>query len=569
MQPHTNKIQKILLLGQLEDFLNAYIPDQQTRIAEIKAITEQALAHTETPPSENLATDFLLDFYLSERSPLPFHCHYGLLLANREKQQPLSSQQRLIRVVKAIWSIYLFYLDTIHDNLIKEIDRGVELEDKQYAEMFNTARSPHLEKDSIQNKKKTDENYIIVLKGGMCFKVTLNPFPDEAHNLAQIYDNLSKIHAQNTKGGSPLLFSTMDRTSWARVKSGLSENPKNKEAFDWLDNALFLVCLDDDLPATSHEALHIIRSSNYPNRYFDMPLQVISLKDGSIGFSFDHAIIDGHNGLFFAEQIARRMKTLFPDVENGTLEKNHLYPIDFHMDGWEGKIAHYTRELTEKVRNERAYTAFGIPKFETANLDLPVKSQDILFQLVLQLALYRTFQKFLVQNSSIRMRHFRKGRYEIIITSMGATRRWIEDVMAKKEISVQKESLIHAMLSHKEILVESKKGNTLLTGLQCISEYCKDEKLRVKFEKLFQDYPLSKLYDCDICTSFVGESEEVAGFSFNDFGENRLGYAYIIHNHAFQVYAMGQGRYAKDLKRIQSGIQSAYAEFTRFIQSEF
>lgn len=130
----------------------------------------------------------------------------------------------------------------------------------------------------------------------------------EVHrNLQAIVTDADKMNIQEVARGSIGVLSTENRKIWSGLRTMLSQDKHNKSCLTIVDNALFVVCLDDADPDNLADLCNNYLCGTYKlqdgeqigtcvNRWYDK-LQIIVCADGSAGINFEHTGVDGHTVL--------------------------------------------------------------------------------------------------------------------------------------------------------------------------------------------------------------------------------------------------------------------------------
>jgi carnitine O-acetyltransferase len=103
------------------------------------------------------------------------------------------------------------------------------------------------------------------------------------------------------------VLSTENRKVWSSLRQSLTKNRNNESCLEVVDNALFVVCLDDAHPDNLAELCNNFLCGTYDlkngvqvgtctNRWYDK-LQIIVTADGAAGINFEHTGVDGHTVL--------------------------------------------------------------------------------------------------------------------------------------------------------------------------------------------------------------------------------------------------------------------------------
>ncbi|OBZ70572.1 putative mitochondrial carnitine O-acetyltransferase [Grifola frondosa] len=132
-------------------------------------------------------------------------------------------------------------------------------------------------------------------------------------NLQAIISDADQLPVHEVARNSIGVLSTENRKVWSSLRKALSSNKNNESCLEVIDNALFVVCLDDTSPENLAELCDNFLCGTYnlkggvqvgtcTNRWYDK-LQIIVCADGSAGINFEHTGVDGHTVLRFAADI--------------------------------------------------------------------------------------------------------------------------------------------------------------------------------------------------------------------------------------------------------------------------
>ena len=123
------------------------------------------------------------------------------------------------------------------------------------------------------------------------------------------------------------MLTTENRKIWSSLRKSLSRNRNNESCLEIVDNALFVVCLDDAHPDNLAELCNNFLCGTYSlkngvqvgtctNRWYDK-LQIVVCKNGSAGINFEHTGVDGHTVLRFASDVYTDTILRFARTING------------------------------------------------------------------------------------------------------------------------------------------------------------------------------------------------------------------------------------------------------------
>jgi carnitine O-acetyltransferase len=132
---------------------------------------------------------------------------------------------------------------------------------------------------------------------------------DMLRNLQAIISDADKTPRSEVARTAMGVLSTENRKTWSSLRSTLSHDRNNASCLHIVDNALFVVCLDDATPPNLADLCNTFLCGTYDldagvqigtctNRWYDK-LQIIVCADGSAGINFEHTGVDGHTVLRF------------------------------------------------------------------------------------------------------------------------------------------------------------------------------------------------------------------------------------------------------------------------------
>ncbi|TFY81213.1 hypothetical protein EWM64_g2802 [Hericium alpestre] len=282
----------------VEQFLNGEGPRIQEKLkawAEKKDRYESYLSHSDP------VVLALNPFFVLENDPTP----------DRGAQLP--------RAAALIVSSLGFIHDLRAGILSPDTARGTLLDMDQYTRLFGTARIPTMR--GCKMVTSADSRHIVVLRRAQFYWFDVldhenRPVLTEREiqrNLQAILSDADKLPISEVARHSIGVLSTENRKIWSGLRDTLSHNRNNASCLEIVDNALFVVCLDDAAPENLADLCHNFLCGSYglsggvqvgtcTNRWYDK-LQIIVCADGAAGINFEHTGVDGHTVLRFAADI--------------------------------------------------------------------------------------------------------------------------------------------------------------------------------------------------------------------------------------------------------------------------
>ncbi|KAI0744305.1 acyltransferase ChoActase/COT/CPT [Daedaleopsis nitida] len=294
--------------------------------AETKRAVEEFLHHDGPRMQEKLKEyakdkasyieEFWYESYLSHTDPVVLALNPFFVLEN----DPTPDRgQQLPRAASLIVSSLGFIHDLRAGMLSPDSMRGTPLDMDQYTRLFGTARIPT--ERGCKMEVHGESRHIVVLRRGQFYWFDVldaenRPVLTEREilrNLQAILSDADQMPIQEVARNAIGVLSTENRKIWSTLRKALISNKNNESCLDVVDNALFVVCLDDAAPENLAQLCDNFLCGTYDlkggvqvgtctNRWYDK-LQIIVCADGAAGINFEHTGVDGHTVLRFAADI--------------------------------------------------------------------------------------------------------------------------------------------------------------------------------------------------------------------------------------------------------------------------
>ncbi|KAG6855500.1 hypothetical protein H0H87_001987 [Tephrocybe sp. NHM501043] len=215
---------------------------------------------------------------------------------------------------------------------------------------------------------KENANHVVVLRRGQFYWFDAldednQPVLTEREvlrNLQAIVQDADETDRSEVARGAIGLLSTENRKVWSKLRAKLAGDRHNASCLEIVDDALFVVCLDDAAPENIADLCSNFLCGTYAldggeqvgtctNRWYDK-LQIIVCADGAAGINFEHTGVDGHTVLRFAADIfteglmllARSINPSAPTLFHATLSP---YAKAYKLKG-PGRVASPTNGYT-------------------------------------------------------------------------------------------------------------------------------------------------------------------------------------------------------------------------------
>lgn len=280
---------------------------------------------------------FWFDSYLNYDNPVVLNLNPFFLL--EDDPTPARANQ-VNRAASLTISSLCFVRCLRREELEPDTVRGVALDMWQYSRLFGTSRIPT--DHGCEMRTDEESRHIVVMCRSQFYwfdvldannDIILSE-KDLAENFKAIIEDAHAIPRSEAAKSALGVLTSESRSVWAELRSKIAVAPagdNNRQCLDIIDNALFVVCLDDSEPVGkaqisenmlcgSYEVDGGIQIGTCTNRWYDK-LQLIICRNGSAGVNFEHTGVDGHTVLRFVsdiytDTIMRFAKTINPAAPN-------------------------------------------------------------------------------------------------------------------------------------------------------------------------------------------------------------------------------------------------------------
>ncbi len=350
------------------------------------------------------------DMYLDIRDPLVINVNYFVKLVTDHLTTTYTSSDIAGVIINKLMDVYEgISLETFEP----EKFRNTPLCMTQYKQMFKATRIPKPNRDVYSVKPKTKTNHIIVMFKNHMFKVNLTDATGQRYSCKMIINTLnnlmdSELEANDTSMG---ILTTAPRDQAAILLKDIITFDKNSENFDILQEALFVVCIDESSKAL-HEFAMTLLGSNENNRYFDKSLQLIFNKDGDFGFNFEHSGADASSWINIINIVYSELSHIDKYIEDTSTEIIQIDQLHWHLPiTLKSQLNQLRTEHTAKIEDIQ-FEILRFEKFGSSKIKSLKYSPDAFLHLALQLAQYRTFNKLRSTYEAVSTRGYLNGRTE-------------------------------------------------------------------------------------------------------------------------------------------------------------
>ncbi|MFC4610084.1 choline/carnitine O-acyltransferase [Streptomyces maoxianensis] len=318
------------------------------------------------------------------------------------------------------------------------VQRGVPQSMVQNKFLFSATRIPGAQQDTVrapysaQSPGPSTARHIVVFFRGSMFRLDVLGADGAPHSLDDLEAGL---HAVMKAGAEPAAvdtsvghLTTMARAEWAAARESLLAcHPRNADALEDIETALFCVALEDFAPADTQEACDELLYGDRGNRWFDKALSFIVFADGRAGINVEHCELDGTTILSFTDAL---LTTPAEEHSSQSGARSQglpaLEPVVFELDGDLRAQVRSAADAFTVFGNNTATTTVSFADFGSNAAKALGVSPDAFVQLAYQLAHQRAKGHLGATYESIATRQYRLGRTEAMRVVTPGIRDFVE-----------------------------------------------------------------------------------------------------------------------------------------------
>lgn len=304
------------------------------------------------------------------------------------------------------------------------VQRGVPQTMEQNKFLFSTTRIPGVVQDTVraphtqQSPGPSTARHIVVFYRGAMFRLDVLGPDGVPHSLDDLVAGLRAVQRVGAEPPAPDTsvghLTTMARAEWAAARSALLAcHPRNAEALDEVETALFCLCLEDFAPADTQHACDELLYGDRGNRWFDKAVSLIVFADGRAGINVEHCELDGTTILSFVDAVlgtpAAEHSRLSGARPQGAPEPR---PIVFELDAALRAQVRSAADAFAEYGENTATRTVAFDDFGARTAKSLRVSPDAFVQLAYQLAHQRAKGHLGATYESIATRQYRRGRTE-------------------------------------------------------------------------------------------------------------------------------------------------------------
>ncbi|MEY2247187.1 choline/carnitine O-acyltransferase [Streptomyces sp. BF23-18] len=323
------------------------------------------------------------------------------------------------------------------------VQRGAPQSMVQNKFLFSSTRIPGAQQDTVR-APNTEEwpgpsearHVVVFFRGGMFRLDVLGP-DGVPHSLDDIEAGLRAVMKADPAGADTSVghLTTLARAEWAAAREALLAcHPRNAEALDGVETALFCVALEDFAPADVQDACDQLLYGDRGNRWFDKAVSFVVFADGRAGINVEHCELDGTTILTFTDAL---LDTPAEEQSRQSGARSQglpaLEPIVFALDDALRNQARSAADAFAAYGENTATSTVSFADFGSDAAKALGVSPDAFVQAAYQLAHQRAKGHLGATYESIATRQYRHGRTEamrVVTTEMVAFVAAMEDPAA-------------------------------------------------------------------------------------------------------------------------------------------
>jgi carnitine O-acetyltransferase len=479
-----------------------------------------------------------------------------------------------VKKAAAIACAALSFKEGLHSGTVEpamEKDRPLCMH--QFNKLFSATRIPLPGKDifrypgSFYDPSPLKAENIVVIRRGHIFTVRVLHDGKYENSMDQIEKALEKVVSMSEERlpdeRSVGILTTLERDSWASFRNKLcSYSGRNEKNLREIEDALFVVCLDDTTPEDRNAAASAMLAGNGRDRWFDKVLQFVVCEEGTSAINMEHSSVDGSSIVTLTDFISGFSDVPEENILSGKrdLEINELvFDLDEGLrDGLRQSCRFFDSYETETSLKVLDFCAFGKERIKTFGI-----SPDGFVQMGFQLAIFKLLGKPCNTYEPVSMRHFLHGRTEAMRSvtpeSVDFCRLMVSDGTSDQE---KIQSLKKAAAVHVERVKECRKGNGVdrhLLGLKKIYELFGENLGIHKEPEIFRSAGYRTLCYNKLSTSTSGYS----GLSLCGFGpvvEDGFGIRYLTRSDQLNLCVSCRSLRSKEHELFYRYIEESFLE---------
>lgn len=529
---------------------------------------------------ENWLTEWwLLAAYLDFRTPVVVNVSPSVTFPRDEFR---GHKGQVEHAAKLISGVLDYKIDIDNETLAVEKLGNHPLCMDQYYKILSSCRIPDVKRDDVENYARSlvPPQHIVVAKNNHFFKLSVYNSDGSPLTIEQLEEQLHTIVAAASKKDIGVGILTSDgRNSWGKAAKILMKDPTNKQSIKTIQRSIFMVCLDEAVPAVTEEnwvtdmalrALHGGGShNNSANRWFDKTLQFIICPDGGVGLTYEHSPAEGPPIMALLDHVHKYCKEPPQQPKMPLLALPRPTKLDFNVSSdIKQSIATASENIDACVRDVQMncfrFTDFGKNFPKSCKM-----SPDAFIQVALQLTYMKMYNQTCATYESASLRRFRLGRTDTIRSCTNASKTFSEAMLNDSITATKKVELLReAVTAHRSYTSEAIAGEAIdrhLLGLKLTAIESKENIPEIFMDPTYETAMHFKLSTsqvpckADLCMGFGPVVPNGYGVCYNPKEEDLL-FSVSAYNSSPETDAYKFGdKLSESLRDLKKVLQEAEA----------
>ena len=368
----------------------------QTLHTELKEYDETLI------PAHSYIHEAWSEMYLTDRSAVLINQTPGLTI--QDDPDP-SYNSQVSRATSLVGSILKYYI-TLRDEKLPPI-KSCTL---PLPYLFQTSRTPKKNEDILS--RNADAKHIVVVRNGHYFSVDVLD-KDGGIKSSNALRAAFEVITHDSRPVSTVglgYFTALDRDSWTPCRAELDHtNPSVMKA---IDDALFVVCLDDKIVSEDKDVMLNGLIGDPSNRWYDKCFELMISKNGKASIHWEHSWGDGSVIIQMINEVyndAIKHQPIFSSDDK--ISVKHL---DLNLTPQSVADLNAAKESVDKYISRMELIPYKFEGFGKADCKNFGVSPDSISQLIFQIAQWRNKNNAVSTYESCSTSAFRSGRTETI-----------------------------------------------------------------------------------------------------------------------------------------------------------
>lgn len=391
-----------------------------------RSLQAELVHYDQQRPDSNYIVDFWYDMYLNARDPLPINMNPFIMF----KDTPINKDWVACASSYAVATTH-FYTLVRDRTLSPDMFAQFPLDMSQYPWLFASTRLPTPRSDTLQISS-SNPGHIAVTRGGSIFKVHVLDASGKPLPLAQVHSQMMGIaSAPATPASSnPGILTTAPRDDWTAARATLAKDATNAASLKTIDDALFVVALDDSAPATRAAEARTMLFGDGRSRWFDKSFTLIVTRSGKVAVNFEHSWGDGVCVLRMCNDVhaavSKSCASALAEVKS--VQAHSVAPLVFNTQQVAGEMAAAAKRFDEHAGSMKniVVECKGLSRQQVKEFKV---SPDGVMQMAIQLAYTRLHKQTVSVYESASTSSFLRGRTETIRSCTPASAAFVATMM--------------------------------------------------------------------------------------------------------------------------------------------